>query len=107
MNDKAIAINTILLLVVGMIVVGVMVYLVYTFTSGPTMSVQQCKAKMIQYCTLCANTNCGDIPTPSELNTACANYPELSNWGNNNNCQVGTGNTPDDCEALGVKYLCP
>jgi len=104
MNDKAIAINTILLLVVGMIVVGVIVYLVYTFTSGPTFSVQQCKAKMIQYCTLCANTNCGDVPTPSELVDCGNNYPELSVWSDNTNCDIL--GTPDDCEAIGVKYSC-
>jgi len=100
MDNKAIAINTILLLVVGMIVVGVIIYLVFTFTTGPTLSVQDCKTKMIQYCTLCANIGWTGISTPSELNTDCASYPELSVWNDNTDC--ATGGTKTDCEAIGV-----
>jgi len=98
MNDKGIAINTILLLVVGMIVVGVIVYLVFTFTTGPTISVQECKAKMMQYCTLCANNGWTGISTPDELNDCGDDYPELSVWSVNTNC----ANSKADCEAIGI-----
>jgi hypothetical protein len=100
MNNKAIAINTILLLVVGLIVVGVIVYLVYTFTSGPTLSVQDCKTKIIQYCTLCANVGWTGIDTPQTLIDCGNKYPELSVWRDNTDC--ATGGTKADCEAVGV-----
>lgn len=123
MENKGIAINTILLLVVGTITVAAIIYLVYSVTTTPTLSVQQCKTKIMQYCTLCANIDWGDgefdIKTPQELRDCGNNYPELSVWADNYCCDdslynpgdpdafppippSGCGVTRTDCRALGT-----
>ncbi len=98
MNNKGIAIDTILLLLVGIIVVGIMVYLVFKFATGPGFSVQECKTKMTQYCTICANVGWTGITTSQDIKDCAGKYPELSAWNSNTDCV----NSKDDCEALGV-----
>ncbi len=49
--NKGIAIRTILLLLVGVIVAGVLIYLVYSVTTGSTLSSTACQSRVISYCT--------------------------------------------------------
>ena len=51
MNNKGIAIHTILLLLVGVLVVGILVYLVYKSISGSTLSKYECQTHAISWCT--------------------------------------------------------
>ena len=53
--QKGIAIQTILLLVIGIFVVGILVYLMYRYTSGTTIDCAGCQAKFINWCTLCTS----------------------------------------------------
>jgi hypothetical protein len=55
MSIKGIAVQTILLLLVGILTVGVIIYAVYTLTSGSTMSELQCRGLIISWCTSCSN----------------------------------------------------
>ena len=66
--SKGIAIETILLLLVGIIVVGVIVYLVYTYATGKTLSAYECRAKMVSWCTNCFNVASGSSTWPDNVN---------------------------------------
>ncbi len=55
MPSKGIAIQTVLLLLVGILVVGVLVYALYSSTSNSPMSEYECRGKMISWCTGCSN----------------------------------------------------
>ena len=52
---KGIAIQTILLLLVGILVVGIIVYMVYRYFVGAPLSEQECRARAITWCTGCKN----------------------------------------------------
>jgi hypothetical protein len=54
---KGIAIQTILLLLVGILVVGILVYMVYRYTAGKSLSSDECRAQFIVWCTNCYSAN--------------------------------------------------
>ncbi len=65
MKGKGIAIQTILLLLVGILVVGIIVYMVYRYFVGAPLSEQECRSRAITWCTGCKNSNSGiSPPTP-------------------------------------------
>ncbi len=78
--SKGIAIETILYLLVGILVVGIVVYLVYTYVIGSPIDENRCRSMAISWCTSCKNANGGDWtkvagPTPStDLQTCATNY---------------------------------
>ena len=51
--SKGIAIRTILLILVGTIVAGVLIYLVYSFSTNPTLSRTECIPIVTDWCTRC------------------------------------------------------
>jgi len=51
--SKGIAIQTILYLLVGVLVVAVVIYLVYTYAAGPGLDQQQCRSLVQNWCTSC------------------------------------------------------
>jgi len=55
--SKGIAINTILYLLLGVLVVGVVVYLVYTYVTGAGLDVQSCRSIVQNWCTSCKIAN--------------------------------------------------
>ena len=54
---KGIAIQTVLMLLVGILVVGIVVYMVYRYIFAPPLSIQECRAQFISWCTTCKATN--------------------------------------------------
>ncbi len=52
---KGIAIQTILMLLVGILVVGIIVYMVYRYFIGAPLNEQECRARAITWCTGCKN----------------------------------------------------
>jgi len=97
--SKGIAIRTILLLVVGIIVAGILIYLVYSYTTGVTLSAYECRAKMINWCTNCFNMGGGSVgDLPQELSDC------LSDMG----IPLAAGSKCDaaqtQCGNFGVKY---
>ena len=55
MSNKGIAIPTILLLVSGILVAGVLIYMTYRSTTNSPISEYECRGMMIPWCTGCAN----------------------------------------------------
>ena len=53
--SKGIAVNTILYFLIGIIVVGIVIYLVYTYVLGPPIGEQECRSLAITWCTACKN----------------------------------------------------
>ena len=53
--SKGIAIQTILYLLVGILVVGIVIYMVYTYLLGPFPDEQECRSMAITWCTACSN----------------------------------------------------
>ncbi len=51
--SKGIAINTILYLLLGVLVVGIVVYLVYTYATGSGMDIQDCRTRVQNWCNGC------------------------------------------------------
>jgi len=99
---KGIAIQTILLLLVGVLVVGILVYLVYKYTTGPSLSVADCRASLSTICTTCSLTSwAGDLSTDFK-NTinACNDYPEFNTFPTD---PAGCVNIITPCEYLGIK----
>ena len=58
--SKGIAIQTILLLLVGILVVGILVYMVYRYFIAAPLGVEECRSRAITWCTACKNANGGD-----------------------------------------------
>ena len=75
--NKGIAVTTILTLVVGIVVVGIIIYLVYTYVLTPVIPEQDCRAMAISWCTSCRTANGGnwtlDVkPEPFSTLKVCA-----------------------------------
>jgi len=70
--SKGIAIETILYLLVGIIVVGIVIYLVYTYAIGAPIGEQECRGLAVSWCTSCKNAGWTGGPTPSTDLQACA-----------------------------------
>ncbi len=99
--SKGIAIETILLILVGIIVVGVLVYLIYSYTSTGQLSAQECRARLTELCMQCAVKG---FSTAYTLNTTitldCSKYAEFSGWSGVNNCN--NAKTDGLCKELGI-----
>ena len=77
--SKGIAIETILMLLMGILIVGVIVYLIYRYVTGTTLGKEQCRGIITSWCTLCNNydpewkTN-GGPPQTEELKNCVHKY---------------------------------
>jgi hypothetical protein len=93
---KGIAVRTMLLILIGMIVVGIMSYLIYRAATTKTLSVFECKAKLIDICRICENTGWDekymlDIDDTEDdaygkIIKPCKEYPEFFYWHDNKDC---------------------
>jgi hypothetical protein len=78
--SKGIAIDTVLMLLVGIVVVGILIFLVYRYVIGPLPPQEECRALAISWCTMCKNHDptwsTGDGPTisPKWTDLKCENY---------------------------------
>jgi len=108
MSSKGIAIRTILLLLIGILVVSILTYLVYSYSTGSTLSEYECRGKMVSWCTGCSNA--GWSSTVTGGSPLCANdYWTISH----DNCDAfddcsrfipsvsgGPTTPPGDCSSL-------
>ncbi|MDI6825828.1 MAG: hypothetical protein QMD36_01375 [Candidatus Aenigmarchaeota archaeon] len=83
--SKGIAVNTILMLLVGILVVGILVYLVYRYMISKPISEIDCRTLAISWCNSCKLVNFGR-DTNARLGPSAP--PELENcakvhWPNN------------------------
>jgi len=73
---KGIAVQTILMLLVGIIVVGILVYMVYRYFMGAPLSEQDCRARVIAWCNGCRvmNFTQSGIQVTSEMADCASTY---------------------------------
>jgi len=93
--SKGIAIRTILYLLIGVLVVGILVYLVYSYVVNPILPQTQCRAVATSWCTSCKTVDfTGGPEAPSDLKN-CVTQGEY--W-----------TPPDwtDCEGNDVETFC-
>jgi len=93
-----VAIPYIVALVIGMVVVVFIVYWVYKSFSSTVISAQECKAKFIDWCTLCLNNKWAGGSLPSEISNCLSTAYGIS-LPANSNCQTAK----DRCNSFGVK----
>jgi hypothetical protein len=89
--NKGIATETILMLLVGIVVVGILVFLVYKYVIGAPLSQEECRARMIAWCTSCSlacKTNADEWSGSTSGSTYCGTYP-----GNGVGTSSGCANT--------------
>ncbi len=116
---KGITTQTIILILIGVLVIGIMAYLIYRAATTKGLSMFECKAKLIDICRMCKNTGwdesymldiAGTDDDPyAKIITPCSGYSEFFYW--SDNCCCGSsccgcpgtcGNMPWDCGVLGV-----
>ena len=68
---KVIAIQTILMLLVGILVVGIIVYLVYMYTLSPGLTEQSCRQAIVNWCTTCKTSGWSNVITPTSDVSDC------------------------------------
>lgn len=69
---KGIATQTILLFLVGIVVVSVLIYIVYRTVMNPSLSSEECRGRLIGWCTVCKNTNFENAdPIPIQILNDC------------------------------------
>jgi len=104
---KGIAVRTILLLVVGVLTVGILVYLVYETSSTSGFTVSECRSELTNICNFCMNMDWKDIDLSAnqkDIVSECSGYAEFFYW-NNNQCCENTdpcGLMKNDCKAMGM-----
>jgi len=85
MMNKGIAIQTILLLVVGVLVAGIIIFLVFRTTTGSTLSATACQSRVISWCTTCRLKGSGawNMPCSNTIVGRCrclSDVPEWTDW---------------------------
>lgn len=103
---KGIAIHYILILVIGVLVMGIIVYFAYRYLTGSEpLTESQCRARIISYCTGCYNSRNPSTgawsggPQMGNLLADCQQYGLLG-------CAVNS-NCGSTCGAAGtVKNIC-
>ena len=97
MRSKGIAIRTILLLLIGVLVVGIVVYMVYRYFVKTPLSEQECRARMVSWCTSCAVANWTSGYAPGSELAECSDTNYGTGW---------STSPPANCGASGVQAAC-
>ena len=99
MRNKGIAVRTILLLVVGVLVAGILVYMVYSYFGGSALSESDCKARLISWCTTC-NMSSYNAPIKAKEAGTCSNTYYGTGWGEDTQCNTAGVDVPGKCNAF-------
>ena len=83
---KGIAIQTILMLLVGILVVGIKVYMVYRYMFAPGLTQNDCRAQLISWCTTCKTVGWNGGFGLSEAVAKCTNTYFGSGWTSGDKC---------------------
>ena len=70
------------MLLVGILVVGIIVYIVYRYMLSPSLTIEDCRQQAVNFCSSCRAAGClvsVDVPTvcssmTGTVNTACDKY---------------------------------
>jgi hypothetical protein len=97
--SKGIAIQTILMLLVGILVVGIVVYMVYRYMFSPGMGIQECRGRVVSWCTSCAAVSWRGGITLSPDVAGCASQYFGYTVVNGIECNDHIGNNAATCNA--------
>lgn len=105
--SKGIATQTILLMLVGILVVGILIYIVYRTLMNPSLSEEECRARWISMCNVCKTSNWDPVvKVPSQLYdtvNGCAKPDTIfKDWKDNTCCSNDCGFMKDDCTRFGI-----
>jgi hypothetical protein len=76
---KGIATETILLLLIGIVVAGILIFMVYRYLISAPLSEVECKARMVSWCTLCKNSEWkSTIKLGDELSACLETYSGIT-----------------------------
>ena len=65
MNKKGIAVQTIILVLLGLVVLVFIAYWLYTLFAGETpLSMEQCRTELLTWCDMCKNNQWGTTSDP-------------------------------------------
>ena len=64
--NKGIAIQTVLLLLIGILVAGVLIYFVYVSTKSSTITESECMSRVNSLCLHCQTNDWGDWPNTGD-----------------------------------------
>lgn len=98
--SKGIATRTIVLLLIGILAVGILIFLIYLYMPSEQISVYECRSRLTGVCVQCKNVNFGNIAIGTNLTDKCSQYNEFSGWSGINNCN--NANTEYLCNMTGV-----
>lgn len=102
--SKGIAIRTILYLLLGVLVVGILIYMVYTYGTGPGLDIQDCRSQIQNWCNGCMiagwQAGIGEEDEDSDIGTCIKSYFASGNFGTNwpINCYKTSGGTDGETE---------
>jgi len=103
--SKGIATQTILLMLVGIIVVGIIIFIVYRMLTGPSLTEGECRARMITACMFCKNAgwdSTDGVPSDLTNKNGCAKPGGIFEyWADNTQCNKGS--MVEDCKQLGIE----
>jgi len=95
--SKGIAIQTMLLLLIGILVTVGLIYLVYRYATSSQLGMEECRASIVSWCTTCMNAGWRSGPIRPTIVYDCGDpskggYPEFSTFrdGDNGSCDGGT-----------------
>jgi len=88
---KGIAIQTILMLLVGILVVGIIVYMVYRYMFSPGLSQNDCRAQLVSWCTTCRTVAWTGGFGLSDNVAKCTNTYFGSGWTSGDKCHQKAG----------------
>jgi len=101
--SKGIAISTILKLIVGIVVVGIVIFLAYSYIPSPVLSEKECRARVISWCTGCSIANWGDVNNMSDELKKCVEtyfYTGTLSGDIKCNSNIGTSSAQQFCAAF-------
>jgi hypothetical protein len=77
--SKGIATETIIKIMLGLIVVAIILYLIYKFVLKSPIAPEECKSRLVSWCTSCKISNFGaDIVMSSDLQDCLDKYKFVS-----------------------------
>ena len=104
MESKGVAIPYIIALVIGIIVLVFVVYWIYRLFSAPQISVEECKARMLQWCSMCKGldwasdgTKISDFVGPDCAKVLSQKFGIVTT----NDCNDDVTTSKSDCKKVG------